>query len=69
MRTSSRPNRSSGRRIGGRPAEEFESKRIGGGSDSLISVVDGAPQRVTHPRLAKARERLVILGTLVVLNI
>ena len=42
MRTSSRPNRSSGLRIGGRPAEESESRRTDGGSGNLAAVVDKA---------------------------
>ena len=48
MRTSSSPNRPFGLRIGGRPAEEFESRRTGGGSDNLAAVVDRAPP-VGHP--------------------
>ena len=48
MRTSSRPNRSSGLRIGGRPAEEFESRQTDDGFGSLTGVVDGAPL-VGHP--------------------
>ena len=44
MRTSSRPNRSSGLRIGGRPAEESESGRTDGGSGSLAIVVNRVPQ-------------------------
>ena len=41
-RTSSRPNRSSGLRLGGRPAEEFDSIRTHGGSGSLVAVLDRA---------------------------
>ena len=48
MRTSSRLNRSYGLRIGGRPAEESESSRIGGGSGSLVVMVDSAPS-TDHP--------------------
>ena len=48
MRTSSRPNRSSGLRIGGRPAKESESRRIDGGFVSFIVVVDRAPP-TGHP--------------------
>ena len=48
MHTSSRPNRSSGLRIGGRHAEESESRRTGGGSGSLAAVVDRAPP-ADHP--------------------
>ena len=48
MRTSSRPNRSSGLRIEGRPAKEFESRRIGCGFGSLAAVVDRAPL-ADHP--------------------
>ena len=48
MRTSSRPNRSSGLRIGGRFAEESESRRTGDGSSSLTVVVDRAPP-ADHP--------------------
>ena len=48
MRTSSGPNRSSGLRIGGRPAEESESRRTGGGSGGLVTVVDRAPP-AGHP--------------------
>ena len=40
MRT---PNRSSGLRIGRRPAEEFELGRTDGGSNNLAIVVDRAP--------------------------
>ena len=48
MRTSSGPNRSPRLRIEGRPAEELESRRIGGGSRSLAAVVDRAPP-ADHP--------------------
>ena len=48
MRTSSRPNRSSGLRIEGRLAEEFESRWTGGGSGSLATIVDRAPP-AGHP--------------------
>ena len=48
MRTSSRPNRSSGLRIGGRPAEESESRWTGGGSGNLAAMVDRASP-VGHP--------------------
>ena len=48
MRTSFRPNRSSGLRIRGRLAEESESRRTGGGSGSLAAVVDRAPP-ADHP--------------------
>ena len=48
MRTSSRPNRSSSLRKGGRPAEESESRRTGGGFGSLAVVVDRAPP-ADHP--------------------
>ena len=48
MRTSFGPNRSSGLCIGGRPAEESESGRTGGGSGSLAVVVDRAPP-ADHP--------------------
>ena len=48
MRTSSRLNRSSSLRIGGRPAQESESRRISGGSGSLAVVVDRAPP-ADHP--------------------
>ena len=48
MRTSSGPNRSSGLRLGGRPNEEFESRRTGSGSGSLAVVVDRAPP-ADHP--------------------
>ena len=48
MCTSSGPNRSSGLRIGGRPAEESESRRTGGGSGSLSVVVNRAPP-ADHP--------------------
>ena len=48
MRTSFGPNRSSGLRIGGRPAEESESRQTSGGSDSLVAVVDKAPP-ADHP--------------------
>ena len=51
MRTSSRPNRSSGLHIGGRLAEESESRRTGGGFGSLASVVDRAPP-ADHPSLS-----------------
>ena len=42
------PNRSSGLRIGRRPAEESESGRTGGGSSNLAVVVDRAPP-MGHP--------------------
>ena len=42
------PNRSFGLHIGGRPAEEFESRRISGGSGSLAAVVEIVPQ-ADHP--------------------
>ena len=42
MRTSFRPSRSSGLRIGERPVEESESRRTDGGSDSLAAMVDRA---------------------------
>ena len=48
MCTSSGPNFSSGLRLRGRPAEEFESRRTGGGSGSLAAVVDRTPT-VDHP--------------------
>ena len=48
MHTSFGPNRSSGLRIGGRPAEEFESIRTGYRFDSLAPVVDRAPP-TDHP--------------------
>ena len=48
MRTSSRPNRSSGLHIGGRPTEESESRQTSGGSDSLAAVVDRSPP-ADHP--------------------
>ena len=48
MRTSSGPNRSFGLRMGGRPVEEFESRRTGNGSGSLAVMVDSAPL-VDHP--------------------
>ena len=48
MRTSSGSNRSSGLRIGGRPAEESEPRRTDGGSGSLAAVVDRAPP-ADHP--------------------
>ena len=48
MRTSSRPNSPSGLRIGGRPAEESESRRTDGGSCSLVVVVNRAPP-ASHP--------------------
>ena len=48
MRSSSGPNRSSGLCIGGRPAEESELGRTGGGSSSLAIVVDRAPL-TDHP--------------------
>ena len=51
MRTSFGPNRSSGLRLGGRPAKESESRRISGGSGSLIVVVDRAPP-ADHPSLS-----------------
>ena len=47
MRTSSGPNCSSGLRIGGRPAEESESRQTGSGFDSLAAVVNRAP--ADHP--------------------
>ena len=43
MRTSSKPNRSSGLRIGGWPTEESESRRADGGFGNLAAVVDRAP--------------------------
>ena len=42
MHTSSGPNRSSGLHIGGRPVEESESRRTGGGSGSLTAMVNRA---------------------------
>ena len=48
MRTSSGPNCSSGLHTGGRLTEESESIRTGGGSSSLVAVVDGAPP-TGHP--------------------
>ena len=51
MRTSSRPSRSSGLLIGGRSAEEFESRRTDGGSGSLAAVVDRA-HPADHPSLS-----------------
>ena len=48
MRTSSGPNRSSGVRLGGRPAEESEPRRTDSGSGSLAAVVDRAPPS-DHP--------------------
>ena len=50
MRTSSRPNRSFGLRIGGRPAKESKSRRTGGGSGNLIAMVDRTPP-MGHPSL------------------
>ena len=43
MRTSFGPNRSSGLRIGGRPARESETRQTGGGSSNLAAVVDRDP--------------------------
>ena len=43
MCTSTKPNRSSGLRIGGRPVEESESRWTSGGSGSLAIVVYRAP--------------------------
>ena len=48
MRTSSRPNRSSGLRLGGRPTEESKLRQIGDGSGSLAAVVDRTPL-ADHP--------------------
>ena len=48
MRTSSRPNRSFGLRIGGKPVEESKSRRTGSGSSSRAAVVDRAPP-TDHP--------------------
>ena len=48
MRTSSGPNRSFGLRLGGRPVEESESRRTGGGSCSLPAMVNRAPL-ADHP--------------------
>ena len=48
MRTSSRPNRSSGLCLGGRPVEEYKSRRTGCRSGSLAVVVDKAPP-TDHP--------------------
>ena len=48
IRTSFGPNRSYGQSLGGRPAEGFESRQIGGGSGSLAVVVDRAPP-ADHP--------------------
>ena len=48
MRTSSKPNRSSGLLLKGRPTEESESRRTGGGSGSLAVVVNRAPP-TDHP--------------------
>ena len=42
------PNHSSCLCIGGRPAEESESRQTGGGSDSLATMVDRAPP-ADHP--------------------
>ena len=69
MCTSSKPNRSSGMHIGGRPVEEYESRRTDGGSGSHASWSIKPLQRIIHPHLEKARERLVRFGTLVVPNI
>ena len=46
--TSSRPNRSSGLRIRGKPVEEYKPRRTDGGSSSLAVVVDRAPP-ADHP--------------------
>ena len=43
MCTSSRLIRSFGLHIGGRPAEESESRRTGSGFGSLVAMVDRAP--------------------------
>ena len=48
MRTSSRPNRSSGLWIGERLAEESRLRRTGEGSGNLAAVVDRAPP-AGHP--------------------
>ena len=48
MRTSFGPNRSYGLRLGGRPAEESDSRQTGCGSGSLAAVVDRAPP-TDHP--------------------
>ena len=48
MCTSSRPNHSLGLRIGGRPAEESESRWTGSGSNSRAALVDRAPL-ADHP--------------------
>ena len=48
MRTSSRPNRYSSLRIGGRLAEESKSRWTDGGSGSLVAVVDRASP-TDHP--------------------
>ena len=48
MRTSSGPNHSSGLHIRGSPAEESESRQTGGGSNSLVAMVNRAPP-ADHP--------------------
>ena len=48
MHTSSRPKRSSGLRIRGRPVEESELRLTDGGSGSLVAMVDRAPP-TDHP--------------------
>ena len=58
MRTSSRPNRSSSLRIGGRLVEEFESRRTDGGSGSLIVVVDRAPPKGHPSPLGKGKGKI-----------
>ena len=58
MCTSSGPNCSSGLRIGGRPAEEFESRRTDKGSGNLADVVDKAPPVGHSSPLSKGKGKI-----------
>ena len=69
MHTFSKPNRSSGLHIGGRPIEESESRQTVRGTVILPLWLTKPLYWVIRPRLAKAREKLVRLSTLVVPNI
>ena len=69
MRASSRPSRPIGLRIEGRPAEESESGRTGGGFGSPAAVVVRVFPVIYLPPPGKVRGRLARLGILVTPNI
>ena len=68
MRTSSRPNRSSGLRRGGSSAEELDLGQTSEGSGDPAIVVDRVPLAGPPSPSSKGKSRSVRSGTLAVLT-